>query len=198
MNRLKSYCMSTDAPKLWEWFLFGLLLLIPFVSYFYGDTGSILNYEVNYMGSIVEAGWRSFYEYSKYKVENGGANGYGNYATYDYPMYVVLGIWGIPLWIFLGSRGLGVNDYFIARIYGKSILLVALAVSAWLIYSICRELKISQRNAKWGAFLFCSSILTFIAIGINGQTDILGIVFILLGLRAFIRKKESVLYCFSW
>lgn len=190
MNRLKSYCMSTDAPKLWEWFLFGLLLLIPFVSYFYGDTGSILNYEVNYMGSIVEAGWRSFYEYSKYKVENGGANGYGNYATYDYPMYVVLGIWGIPLWIFLGSRGLGVNDYFIARIYGKSILLVALAVSAWLIYSICRELKISQRNAKWGAFLFCSSILTFIAIGINGQTDILGIVFILLGLRAFIRKKR--------
>ncbi len=131
-----------------------------------------------------------FMNTAKYKVENGGANGYGNYATYDYPMYVVLGIWGIPLWIFLGARGLEVNDYFMARIYGKSILLFALAVSAWLVYSICRELKMPQRNAKWGAFLFCSSILTFIAIGINGQTDILGIVFILLGLRAFIRKKR--------
>ena len=91
---------------------------------------------------------------------------------------------------FLGSKGLEVNGYFLSRIYGKSVLLVALAISAWLVYSICKEIKIDERKAKWGAFLFCSSILTFTAIGINGQTDILGIVFILLGLKAYIKKKK--------
>lgn len=190
MSKIRKYLMDTSAPRLWEWFLFGILFMIPFVSYFYGDTMSILKYEVNFMESIVKEGWRSFYDYTKYKVENGGVNGYGNYATYDYPMYLVLGIWGIPLWIFWGSKGLEVNNYFLARIYGKSIYLVALAVSAWLICQICKEIGISKKNARWGAFLFCSSILTFIAIGINGQTDILGIVFILLGLRAFIRKNR--------
>ena len=105
--------MGNSAPKIWEWFLLGLLLLIPFVSYFYSDTASILKYEVNFMGSIAEGGgWRSYYEYNRLKVENGGPNGSGNYATYDYPMYLVLGIWGIPLWIFLGSKGIDVTVNF--------------------------------------------------------------------------------------
>lgn len=191
MNKIRDFFIGNNSPKIWEWFLLGILLLIPFVSYFYGDTMSILKYEVNFMGSITEGGgWRSYYEYNKIKVENGGPNGYGNYATYDYPMYLVLGIWGIPLWIFLGSKGLEVNGYFLSRIYGKSILLVALAISAWLVYLICKEVGIASNKAKWGAFLFCSSILTFVAIGINGQTDILGIVFILLGLRAYIKNQR--------
>lgn len=191
MSGIRKFFMGNSAPKIWEWFLLGLLLLIPFVSYFYSDTASILKYEVNFMGSIAEGGgWRSYYEYNRLKVENGGPNGSGNYATYDYPMYLVLGIWGIPLWIFLGSKGIDVTVNFFSRIYGKSILLVALVISAWLVYLICREIGINAKNSKWGAFLFCSSILTFTAIGINGQTDILGIVFILLGLRAYIKKKR--------
>lgn len=192
MRKIRSYLNSPDAPKLWEWFILGLLLLIPFVCFYYGDTDSIVRYEVNFSGAIAEGGgWRSFYDYSKIKAEQGGPNGYGNYATYDFPMYIVLGIWGIPLWIFLGSRGLDVNEYFLARLYGKSILLIALAICVYLVYSICKDLRVPEKNARWGAFLFASSMLVFTAVTINGQTDILGIPFILLGVRAFIRKQRG-------
>lgn len=194
MRKTEAFLSGMKAPKLWEWIILGILISIPFLSYFYGDTMSIVNYEVNFMGAVKNyGGWTSYYEYMKYLVETDpfgfGSQNYA-YATYDFPMYIVLGIWGIPLWIFCGSKGLDVNAFYISKIYGKSVLLAALVVSAVLICSICKELEISDQHARWGAFVFASSMCVFTAIGINGQTDILGIPFILLGLRAYIRHQK--------
>lgn len=193
-KKIGIYFCGMEAPKPWEWIVLGILIGIPFLSYFYGDTMSIINYEVNFMGAIRNYdGWTSYYEYIKYLVESDpfgfGSQNYA-YATYDFPMYIVLGIWGIPLWIFFGSKGLDVNAFYIAKIYGKAVLPAALIISALLVYSICKELEISGQHAKWGAFFFCSSIVVFTAIGINGQTDILGIPFILLGFRSYIRHQR--------
>ena len=52
MIRIDTYFHSTKAPKLWEWIVLGILISIPFLSYFYGDTLSIVNYEVNFMGAV--------------------------------------------------------------------------------------------------------------------------------------------------
>lgn len=194
IDKVESFFYGMESPRLWEWIILAILVSIPFLSYYYGDTMSIVNYEVNFMGAIKNYdGWTSYYEYIKYLVES-DPFGFGSYtyayATYDFPMYIILGIWGIPLWIFYGSKGLDVNSFYISKIYGKSVLLVALIISAVLVYSICKEIEVSDQHAKWGAFLFASSMCVFTAIGINGQTDILGIPFILLGLRAFIRHQR--------
>ena len=129
----------------------------------------------------------------KYLVESDpfgfGTQNYA-YATYDFPMYIVLGIWGIPLWILFGAKGLDANASYLAKIYGKSVLLAALVVSTVLVYAICREIRLSTQQAAWGAFLFASSMCVFTAIGINGQTDILGIPFIMLGLRDYIKHRR--------
>lgn len=193
-EKIEDYFCSDKAPRIWEWIVLAVLIGIPFLSYYYGDTMSIVNYEANFMGAIIHYdGWTSYYEYIKYLVENDpfgfGTHTYA-YATYDFPMYIVLGIWGIPLWILFSAKGLDVNASYPARIYGKSVLLAALVISAVLIYSICREIKVSEQHARWGAFLFASSMCVFTAIGLNGQTDILGIPFILLGIRAYIRQRR--------
>lgn len=193
-DQAENFFDGIESPKPWEWVVLGILVCIPFLSYFYGDTMSIVNYEVSFLGAVKNYdGWTSYYEYLKYLVENDpfgfGSHNYA-YATYDFPMYIVLGIWGIPLWVFWGSKGLDINAFYIARIYGKSILLAALVISAVLVYSICKEMNISKQHAKWGAFLFASSMCVFTAIGINGQTDILGIPFILLGLRSYIKHQK--------
>ena len=123
MIRIDTYFHSTKAPKLWEWIVLGILISIPFLSYFYGDTLSIVNYEVNFMGAVKNGGgWTSYYEYMKYLVESDpfgfGTQNYA-YATYDFPMYIVLGIWGIPLWILFGAKGLDANASYLAKIYGN-------------------------------------------------------------------------------
>ncbi len=117
MMKIKTFFFSTKAPKPWEWIILGILIAIPFLSYFYGDTMSIVNYEVGFMGAVKNyGGWTSYYEYMKYLVESDpfgfGSHNYA-YATYDFPMYIVRGIWGIPLWIFCGSKGLDVKAFYL-------------------------------------------------------------------------------------
>jgi len=194
MKKMRAYIMSSKAPSFWEWILLVFLLLIPFTSFFYGDTQSILLYEVDFMGSIIKGGGlQHYYDYVNMMTEHAGTlpNAGGNLATYDFPLFLILGVWGIPLWFFMGSRNLEVNGRFLSKIYGKSIFLFALIICTYIVYLLCREIKLSEDKAKWGAFIFTSSILVFIAVGIAGQTDIIGMIFILLGLRAYIRHENS-------
>ena len=155
MIRIDTYFHSTKAPKLWEWIVLGILISIPFLSYFYGDTLSIVNYEVNFMGAVKNGGgWTSYYEYMKYLVESDpfgfGTQNYA-YATYDFPMYIVLGIWGIPLWILFGAKGLDANASYLAKIYGKSVLLAALRSPDTKPTLPAARFPLSPRKDRWAA-----------------------------------------------
>lgn len=193
-NKVYMYFQNTKEPYKWEWVILGLLILLPFISCFYGDTNSILLYEVDFFGSIFKGdGVLSYYDYVMNRMDT---TGIGNYATYDFPMYIVLGIWGAPLWFLAGAKGVNPLSSIVFKIYGKSIFLVALAITTVIIYLICKELKISKENSMWGAFIYASSLMIYVAICLNGQTDILGMVFILLGLLMFIKDKRMLFLLF--
>ena len=187
--KLSGLLKGSQRVYKWEWAVLAVLILIPFISCFYGDTKAIILYENDFLGSIFNGnGILTYYEYVMNRVD---VTGMGNYATYDFPMYIALGIWGAPLWIIMGSKGVDPLSSIFSKLYGKSIYLVALAITTYLIYLICMELKISKKNSLWGAFIYASSLMVYIAICLNGQTDILGIVFILLGIWAYIKDSRK-------
>ena len=178
LRKIEDFFRSARPPYKWEWIVLGILIFIPFISCFYGDTMSILIYENHFFGAIMDGdGLLSYYDYVMNNL------GTGNYATYDFPMYIVLGIWGAPLWFFWGAKGISPLSSFVAKIYGKSIFLAAFAVTVFLVYLICKELKVSKERAVWGAFIYASICL-------NGQTDILGLVFILAGILSYVRGRN--------
>lgn len=188
LDKIKNFFTNTQKPYKWEWIILCVLILIPFVSCFYGDTDSIVLYENDFFGAICKGdGILSYYDYVMNMLDTTGA---GNYATYDFPMYIVLGLWGAPLWFLMGAKDIAPTSSFVAKIYGKSIFLVALIITTILIYLICKELKITKENSMWGAFIYASSVIIYVAVCLNGQTDILGIVFILLGLLFYIKNKN--------
>ena len=193
MKRLKTYLTDEHGVYKWEWVVLGLLLMIPFISFAYGDLKSIIHYEINFTGSILKGGGlQNFYTYCMNQVKfyiDHSIEGV-SYATYDFPMYIVLGIWGIPLYIYEQIIGIDPTYFFWPLFYGKSIYIVALVISAYLIYRICKELGINSQNSIWGSFGFASSILVVTNVCIIGQSDILGIVWILLGILALLQKKE--------
>ncbi|RGQ48168.1 hypothetical protein [Roseburia inulinivorans] len=193
MKRLKTYLTDEHGVYKWEWVVLGLLLMIPFISFAYGDLKSIIHYEINFTGSILKGGGlQNFYTYCMNQVKfyiDHSIEGV-SYATYDFPMYIVLGIWGIPLYIYEQIIGIDPTYFFWPLFYGKSIYIVALVISAYLIYRICKELGINSQNSIWGSFGFASSILVVANVCIIGQSDILGIVWILLGILALLQKKE--------
>ena len=46
MKRLKTYLTDEHGVYKWEWVVLGLLLMIPFISFAYGDLKSIIHYEI--------------------------------------------------------------------------------------------------------------------------------------------------------
>lgn len=189
------------APPRMAWIVLGLTFVVFYCCFFYGDTEPLINYEMNFWAAIFRenGGPLTFYDYQMMMVRGEpvglGVSG-GNYATYEYLMYVILGIWGLPLWLIYGLKGLDPVDYLFGRIYGKAVFAVALAICIYLVYSICLELGLSKQRALWGAFVFLSSALVFVAVAMDGQADAIGVVFTLLGVRAYLRDRKGLFLLF--
>lgn len=187
--------MSKNMKICWMILIgFGTIL---FCSFAYADFKSILHYEENFLGAIFNGGLQNYYEYSYERANYYIANGIGgtSYATYDFIMYIVLGIWGIPVYLWRCLTGREVTESFGIMVYGKTIYLISIVACIYLLYKIFLELKASKEKAMQGIFLFASSLLVLAEVCIIGQSDILGIVFILWGYYELLRGRE---WRFTW
>lgn len=192
-DRVRGFLYSQKAPQKIEYFVLLLLFLVPFATMMYGDTRAFIHYGVNFWKCITQGGGLSnFYEFGNemlaYYRENGIGGAYE--VIYDFPVYIVLGIWGFPLWIVCGRFGIEETSNMWTMLYFKSVYIVALIIVAYLIYRICKNIGVDDIMGKWAAFLFLSSVLVFVEIGIAGQLDVLGMPFTLLAILCFQKKKR--------
>ena len=184
---------AQKAPGYVEYLFLLLLFLVPFTTMMYGDTKAFVHYGVNFWKSITEGGGlHNFYEYSNEMLAYYRANGIGGAyeVIYDFPVYIVLGIWGLPLWFVCSRFGIEETSNMWTMLYSKSIYFVALIIVAYLICKICKNIGVDKIMAKWAAFLFLSSVLVFVEIGIAGQLDVLGMPFTLLAIYYFQKKQR--------
>lgn len=187
----KNLLCSQKAPGLIEYGILFLFFMLTFTTMMYGDTKAFVHYGVNFWKSITEGGGlRNFYEYSNDMLAYYRANGIGGAyeVIYDFPVYIVLGIWNFPLWIVCSAFGIEETSSMWTMLYSKSEYIAALIIVAYLIRKICRNIGVEDVMSKWAAFLFLSSTLVFVEIGIAGQLDVLGMPFTLLAVYYF-RKK---------
>lgn len=190
---MPKWLKSLKKPGLYEYIILGVLFFIPFASIMYGDTKAFVHYEVNFWNTIFhEGGLKNFYEYSYFMEQYYKENGIGGAfaAYYDFPIFVLFGIWGLPLWIICQLFHIEETSTFGTMLYGKTVLLAALIVSAIIIYRICKKINICKSQAKWAAFLFLSSVVIFAEVGLIGQLDVMGFPFILLGIYFFQEKSK--------
>ena len=61
-DRVKSYFQDENGPYRWEWIILGMVLLIPFLSFCYIDTVSILYHEISVVDAAVHRELRQFYQ----------------------------------------------------------------------------------------------------------------------------------------
>lgn len=176
-----------------RWLLLGILILIPFCSFAYIDTKSIIHFEVNFAEALLQGNIRNFYQFCYEKVQFYLQEGIAGdaYATYDILLHAVLGIWGIPLYLVCKIANIEVTSSMLGILYGKSIFLLALICVSVLMYKICLNLRLSRKTAQHCVFLFCSSILIFSTMCIIGQSDIIGIFFILQGVNSYVKKEDN-------
>lgn len=191
LKAVHEFVFSQKAPRWLEYLILFILFVFTFTTMMYGDTKAFVHYGVNFWKSITEGGGlQNFYEYSNAMLDYYRANGIGGAyeVIYDFPVYIVLGIWGFPLWLVCSSLGIDETSNMWTMLYAKSEYLVALIIVAYLIYKICKNIGVEAAMAKWAAFLFLSSVLVFVEIGIAGQLDVLGMPFTLLAVYYFQKK----------
>lgn len=183
---------SRKAPTGIEYLVIGIFFLVLLMSHMDGDTKAFVHYEVNFWRSIFqEGGLRHFYDYSYMMEQYYKANHIGGAfaAYYDFPMFILFGIWGFPLYLICEHYGIEETSNMWTMVYGKAIFIVAVVVAAYIIYKICQNINISKKNSKWAVFLFLSSILVLVDVAYIGQLDIMGIAFTLLGIYYYQRNN---------
>lgn len=194
-KKLKNKILLKDKDRsiLVEFSVWLIMFLFVFLSYCYRDTISMIQYERNFAELLFKGNIFDFYEHT-YQLAT--EKGY-HVATYDFLVYIVMGLWGVPLYLLEQITGWNSMQETILLIYGKSILLVALAISSLYIYRIVFFITGNMKNSIRSIYIFVTSILVFEAIGYMGQSDILGISLILIGLEAYL-KKENIRFLISF
>ncbi len=192
-QEFKNWFVCAKAPGIADYVLFFGLFLIPFITIMYGDTRAFVHYGVNFWKCITQGGGlHNFYEYGNdmlaFYRENGIGGAYE--VIYDFPVYIVLGIWGFPLWIVCSKFGIEETSDMWTMLYSKSVYIAALLIVVYLIYKVCRNIGVDDAMAKWAGFLFLSSEMVFVQIGIAGQLDVFGMPFTLLAIYSFQNKNR--------
>ena len=177
--------LSGFRPRKEDVILF-LLLLIPFLSFYYSDLNSNIRQGMNVWEALIQG---RFFEYYGLNVESRDAGQMIHVANYDMLLNIAYGIWQLPLFIIEKITGGNILDHFAARLYGKSIHFIAMYTAAEILYRIGRVAGLKDERNRQLKFMFLSSIFT-ICVALNAsQVDIIGLNLILLA-TLFILKEE--------
>lgn len=179
--------MSLTDRIFWGLAVLGFLFLTYSFCYTL-DTISILHYEWSFAASLVKGDFLKFYEFPFQMMQFWNPQ---HSPTYDLPMNLVLGIWGLPMYFY--SQHVGFTDVYISfacRLWGKSIYVVALVLLLIIIFRICKSLGQTRERALITAFISLTSIMLLSGSAVAGQTDIIGLVMALWGFKAYIDNKH--------
>lgn len=112
-----------------------------------------------------------------------------NYAAnYNIFLYLILGIVLVPFRLVCKIFGHAYLDLEILC-YTNLVLAVALCISVYLVYDLCREMKMEKQRCVLVAYLYASSaMLLFATVGFS-QLDLIYILFMLWALKKYLRQQ---------
>ena len=182
-SRLGSWWSSTERPGLVDWALLGIILLGAYAFFLYGDVRATFEHSFNFLDSVRQGRVGDFYQIA---IEHTST---GHPAVYDIPLYLLFGLWNLPTYIIYRITCFQYLLSTPAQLWLKTMMVLAAILAAKVLVDIARDLGVSRQRSKWVAFYFLSSMTLFVPVFVIVQYDIIMIVFILLGLRAYLRGR---------
>ena len=176
-------------PSKIEWIIAIILFLFLFASWGHGDTQVIVGHEIDFADSLIHGEFANFYQRSYDRARSGSRD----YPYYDLLPNLVFGIWGLPLYLLVGTE---YDGNFFKILYGKSLFFFVFLICAFLVYKMCREFEVDDDKSQWAAFIYFTSSMAINSICLIGNCDTLGAALILAGILAYIRHKDF--QCFLW
>lgn len=170
-----------------EWGIAIALFSIAFFLFLFDDILITTNASITFDDLLLKGKIYHLYE-ALYQTFGGSLE--GAFITYDFPIYIFFGIWNIPLLIITKLTGIYWIEYYALRIYAK-LFLIALMIIFFLVFKkIMDYFKLNKNDYKMYQYLFFSSSLTIMVLGMFAGYDLLPLIFIVLGLYYYLKEDK--------
>ncbi|MEG0397052.1 MAG: hypothetical protein RR612_10010 [Oscillospiraceae bacterium] len=163
--------------KWYDWCIIAAVYILLVLLSCHGD----VYHTVKSSFALLEGHWSDFYTY------NVGVVG-GN--DYNLLVYIIFALWNLPLFLFGGITPWPVQPSF-TMIYEKALLMVFIALSAWMIYKICVKMGTDKRKAFYASALFFTAPCMLLTTVAFGMYDVIYGFFFLWGMYMFLRDKTK-------
>ena len=186
MILLKKYIKKTNLAYLVTLAVF----LIFFYGYFYSDILITTSHGINFWDVIFSGGLFDFHALCCSDVDNAAYTITTIYAGYDFPIYILFGIWNFPLWVIRELTGINIWDSVLALMWAKSIILLFIALTVRSLWKLCDTMELTEQKGLV-ALLFLTSPLVASSAVVNSQYDVITAYFMLEALNCFLDRKKK-------
>lgn len=169
------------------WFFVIISISIAFFVFFYFDISDTLDNSLMLIDAIRKG---QFFHYYDYAITNAAKTTVYT-ANYNLPIYILFAIWNIPFYIIKKIWGLEGILFQTAYLWCKVLIILATVGCVSVMMSILKEVGYDKNNKKLVSILLFSSSALFMGAFIAVQYDILTLFLILMGIDAFMKKREK-------
>lgn len=165
-----------------------VVFLIFFYGYFYSDILITTSHGINFWDVIFSGRILDFHALCCSDVENAAYTITTIYAGYDFPIYILFGIWNFPLWVIRKLTGINIWESVLAMMWAKSIILAFIALTVKALWRLCDTMEVPERKELVALLFLTSPIIAGSAV-VNSQYDVITAYFMLEALNCFLNRK---------
>ena len=186
------------------WIITIVIMVVLLLSHTYNDIAITTRQGINFWSILKNGDFFRFYQVN-YLVSGNEFYDAPQGCAYNILVYLAFAIWNIPLAILMAFTDIDVMNNVFCLAYSKLLLVAAMLLCAYILRRIMNILGVPSQKWNVLGYLFLSSALMISVVFIISQYDVLGLIFQLLGLYAFLtnRKRQFVLwfgiaFCFKY
>ena len=184
MNQRKDWFLPVS------WICATAVMILLLVSHAYNDILITARHGINFWNLLFDGEILHFFEL------NYGASGNHYYpiiqgCAYNILYYVFFAVWNIPMALLETFANVDIMNNIVCIAYMKMITVAAMLISLAVIRRILVLLKVDTQSYGLLAFLYLTSSLMMSVVFIVCQYDLISVVFQLLGVLAFLEKKDK-------
>ncbi|MBM7824879.1 hypothetical protein JOD55_000706 [Arcanobacterium pluranimalium] len=183
-SRVGSYVRNSFSPRIADWFFAGAILVFSFFTFLYGDILATYEHSFNFLDALFSGHIRDFYQLA---IDH---NSFGHPAVYDFPIYLLFGLWNLPTYIIHHLTGFDYLQSIPALLWLKLGITLCVVLAARACVLLARDLGLSKDRSKWVGFFFLTSMTVVVPAFVIVQYDIIMVLVVLFGLRAYLADKN--------
>lgn len=183
MKKAISFIKQDRIVHFFEIMLF-IFLFYSFFTMYYSDILITCEHSINFLNCLFNGEILNFYDYAKVN------SSFGTNAYYDILVYIIFGIWNLPIYLLKTFGGISIFNPVVLLWY-KLLVVIFLCLCILYARKICSICTNDQNKEKYITLFLLSSLLIIVPTLQVAQYDDIYILLILMGTYSLMKKEKK-------